>query len=224
VLITYRCCTETWAAAFLSFDWAVFGFSVVEPLRSVVEGFRIGVGFGEVEVPLVASSFGVPGAVDGWELILLSDLIASLVENIRVRRFVIEGLSVAVSAGAGFCGSDSGAACPLRLSMGTEMPFCPGAASASEDPTIDDVREAVGERRSFSTLMESLGALTVAMFLQRGRANCNCERSDVRSSVQGWMRDREGGRQGSAGKARTLSDLEVTKSQSDLWHRLEMEM
>jgi hypothetical protein len=76
---------------------------------SVEDDFRVG-GEGFCVVPTADSVFDVKAAVDVWELILLSDLIASLVENIRVRRLVIDGFSAAATARAGFCGSESGAA------------------------------------------------------------------------------------------------------------------
>jgi hypothetical protein len=84
--------------------------------------------------------------VAGCEFILLSDFIASFVENIRVSRFVIDGFS-AVAARVVFCGSEGGAACPLlaRLSeLGTDMPFAL-AGRDSGDPTMDDVCDAGGE-------------------------------------------------------------------------------
>ena len=54
-----------------------------------------------------------------------SPLVASLVLNILVRRFVIEGFSGAVRAGVGFCGSDGGAVLPLGVSSwaGILRPF-----------------------------------------------------------------------------------------------------
>lgn len=116
-------------------------------------------------MPLVDSGFGVPGAVEEDEPFIpfdSLDLLASLVENIRVRRFVIEGFSVAVTAFSGFCGSESGAAWPLTGSEVFAIPFCVGRPS---DAPIDDVREAGCERGvSFgSDFGTSRGALTVAM-------------------------------------------------------------
>jgi hypothetical protein len=140
------------------------GLSALAAL-SVDDGFRAGgLGLGEVDVAAgTTSCFGVDVPDTGCELILLSDLIASFVENIRVRRFVIEGFSAAPERN--FCGSEGGAACPLRLSvLGTAIPFCV-VGRDSGDPIADDADEVGGEGRAFSDAKESRGALTVAMMI-----------------------------------------------------------
>jgi hypothetical protein len=90
------------------------------------------------------------------------------VENILVRRFVIEGFSAA-GGRVPFCGSEGGAANPLPMrfsALGTAMPFCDVDACDCGDPTADDVCDAGGETCAFSaTKPESRGALTVAMML-----------------------------------------------------------
>lgn len=91
-------------------------------------------------------------------------LLASLAENIRVSRLVIDGFSSG-DTWAGFCGSDGGAACPLPLRfsvLGTAIPFCLTGFDSGE-PIIDDACEAAGEACDRSVMRESLGALTVAM-------------------------------------------------------------
>jgi hypothetical protein len=107
--------------------------------------------------------------VAGREFILLSDLIASLVENIRVSRFVIEGFSEAGARGT-FCGSVGGAACPFaRFSeLGTAMPFCLTGRELGE-LTTEDACDGAGEGWVFSAIRKSLGALTVAMMMVGGR-------------------------------------------------------
>lgn len=95
---------------------------------------------------------------------------ASLVENIRVSRFVIDGFPAA-EARVEFCGSEGGAACPLltRLSeLGTAMPFCL-TGRVCGDPRMDDCCDVAGESWGFSVAMGSLGTLTVAMRNGRGR-------------------------------------------------------
>lgn len=84
--------------------------------------------------------------VAGCEFILLSDLIASFVENIRVSRFVIDGFSVA-GARVTLCGSVGGAAYPLlaRLSeLGTAMPLCLTGREFGE-LTAEDGCDVVGD-------------------------------------------------------------------------------
>jgi hypothetical protein len=161
---------------------------------SVEEGLRIGVGLGDV-ADCAGSGFGVevPGVVAGCEFILLSDLMASFVENIRVRRFVIEGFSDV--AGLDFCGSEGGAACPLALRfsvLGTAMPFCPIDGRDSGEPMTDDVCEGAGEGWAFSATKESLGVLTVAMMLRDPEVCCA-----ARQRVCGMI---EGSRQGGGGQ------------------------
>lgn len=126
------------------------------------------------------SCLGVVVPEAGCEFILLSDRIASFVENIRVRRFVIEGFSA--EPGISFCGSEGGAACPLRFSvLGTAMPFCVDGRD-SGDPMTEEVCDAGGEGRVLSDARESRGALTVAMM--SGRHNvwvlrcCSVQGSD----------------------------------------------
>ena len=78
-----------------------------------------------------------------------------------MRRFVIEGFSAV--PGVSLCGSEGGAAFPLRFSvLGTAMPFCV-VGRDSGDPMTDDVCEAGGEGRALSDARESRGVLTVAM-------------------------------------------------------------
>jgi hypothetical protein len=126
------------------------------------EGFRGGSGLGEKfgsGCRVVVLDFA------GCEVILRSAdaLKASFVENIRVSRFVIDGLS-AIMGAALRCGSEGGAACPLRFStLGTALPFCPVAGRDSGDPITDDAVEAVGEVWGFSAMGVSLCAVTVAM-------------------------------------------------------------
>lgn len=137
----------TCPALFLSFAGVVVIFSTFSAFAvalSVEEGFRAG-GLG-----LRAADSCLMGvwlfAVD-WEFILLSDLIASFVENIRVSRFVIEGFSGGGDIRVDLRGSEGGAACPLplRLSvLGTAIPFCLTGYD-SGDPTADDVCEGAGE-------------------------------------------------------------------------------
>jgi len=118
-----------------------------------------------VEVPLGEWGLGVPGAVEATEEpfipLLDSKFLASFVENILVRRFVIEGFSVAVIAFSGFWGSEGGAV-PLRDSELVAKPFCVGSMSGVP---IDDALEAGCERglSLLSVLRGSRGALTVAM-------------------------------------------------------------
>jgi hypothetical protein len=158
-------------AVFLSFVCAVTAFSDFSVFvstfaaLSVDDGFRAGgLGLGEGDVEAGATScLGVEVPEAACELILLSDLIASFVENIRVRRFVIEGFSAA--PGVSFCGSEGGAAWPLRFSvLETAIPFCV-VGRLSGDPIADDADEAGGEGRAFSDAKESRGALTVAMMI-----------------------------------------------------------
>lgn len=101
------------------------GFSVLSCLAglSVEEALREGgLGFGRVEFVDSGRAVGVAGTCEFKERSLLE---ASLVENIRVNRFVIDGFSAAVCAGVGFCGSDGGAALPLSVIslLGTLRPF-----------------------------------------------------------------------------------------------------
>jgi hypothetical protein len=148
------------------------GFSAALETLSAEVGLRAG-GLG-----LRAAATGVAGSclgefwpfAPGCEFILLSDFMASLVENIRVSRLVIDGLS-GVGASADFCGSESGAACPLltRLSeLGTAMPL--GLTGrVSGDPTTDDCCDTAGDVWGFSAIRASLGALTEAMMMRVGR-------------------------------------------------------
>jgi hypothetical protein len=81
--------------------------------------------------------------VDGCAFIPTSDLVASFVENIRVRRFVMEGFSgCGARVAVDFCGSDGGAAVPFPLfrfsRLGTAIPWC-FTGRDSGDPTADDV-------------------------------------------------------------------------------------
>jgi hypothetical protein len=153
---------------FLSFDGAVVGLSAVSGLSALAlsaeETFRAGgFGFELGAVDNTTSCFGLEFPDDtGCELILFSDLIASFVENIRVRRFVIEGFSV--GRGANFCGSDCGAVLPLRLSvLGIAMPFCTIAGWDSGDPMADEVADVEGDGRGLSERDMSRCAATVAM-------------------------------------------------------------
>jgi hypothetical protein len=142
---------------------AVAALSVELGLR--VGGLGLGVGGTSdlgVLTPLTA----------GGEFILVSDLIASFVENIRVSRFVIDGFSVGSSSV--FCGSAGGAAVPfpLRLTvLGTATPF--GIAGCiSGDATAEEVVDGREEELVFSVMRESLRVVTAAMILvARGTAN-----------------------------------------------------
>lgn len=131
---------------------------------SVDDEFRAGrFGLGEVDAGGATSYLEAEVPEAGCELILLSDLMASFVENIRVRRFVIEGFSA--WPGVSFCGSEGGAACPLRFSvLGRVIPFCV-VGRLSGDPIADDADEAGGEGRAFSDAREPRGVLTVAMMI-----------------------------------------------------------
>lgn len=96
------------------------------------------------------------------ESTLLLDRRASLVENMRVRRFVIEGFSSV--AGAGFCGS-AGGAVPFRLSvLETDMAFWAGDGRDSGDPALDEACEVEGEGRTrcAATVAMMFGVLRVA--------------------------------------------------------------
>jgi hypothetical protein len=94
---------------------------------------------------------------------------ASLVENIRVSRFVIDGFSGAGVRRA-FCGSAGGAAFPLlaRLStLGTAMPLTLTGKEFGE-LTVEDGCDAAGEGWAFSRISDSLGPLTEAMRMVGG--------------------------------------------------------
>lgn len=154
----------------MSLVGAVVDFSDFSTLAalSVEEGFRTG-GLGRGDAVVDAGScLGVAVPIEaGCEFILLSDLMASLVENIRVRRFVIDGFST-VGGDSAFCGSEGGAALPLALRfsvLGTERPFWPAEGRVSGEPMADDVCEGTGEGWTFSTTRESRCAETVAMML-----------------------------------------------------------
>lgn len=69
-----------------------------------------------------------------------------------MRRFVIEG----------FCGSESGAAWPLRSVLGTALPFCV-VGRDSGDPMTDEVCDAGGEGCALSDARLSRVRLTVAI-------------------------------------------------------------
>lgn len=174
------------------------GFSAL----SVEDGLRAGgLGLRTATVAGAGSCLGVTWPdVAGREFILLSDLIASLVENIRVSRFVIEGFSEAGARGT-FCGSVGGAACPFaRFSeLGTAMPFCLTGRELGE-LTTEDVCDAAGEGWAFSAIRESLGVLTVAMVIVVGGRGV---------ALGNGMR--RGGRQRGAGNARILVEFWRTK-------------
>jgi hypothetical protein len=98
------------------------------------------------------------------EFKLLSDLIASFVENIRVNRLVIDGFSGG-RVEDDFCGSEGGAACPLPLRfsvLGTAATFFLVGRDSGE-PTREEVCEAGGE--GLVGIWLSLGTLTVAMII-----------------------------------------------------------
>jgi len=154
----------------LSFNGAVTAsLSVVD---CCLEG-GFGFGFEVIADEVATSGFGVAVREDSeCEFILLSDLIASFVENIRVSRFVIEGFSAASS----FCGSvGGGAACPfpfpLRLSVletaATETPFCAVIGREAGEPTADDVCEPGGVGAAVLWVVPSRWAETVAMVFVR---------------------------------------------------------
>lgn len=156
-------------AFFFSLIGAVICFSEKSDLSvlsalalSVDEVFREGgLGFAGEAADRI-SCFGVE-MPDGTvcELILFSDLIASFVENIRVRRFVIDGFSAGTD---NFCGSAGGAALPLRLSvLGTAIPFWEGREFG--DSMMDDAVDVVGDGRALSARRSSRCAATVAMML-----------------------------------------------------------
>lgn len=157
----------------MSLEGVVVIFSSFILVLSVEDALRLG-GFGRCAGVADSWCFGeFCPFVAGCEFMLLSDLIASFVENIRVRRFVIEGFS----AGVGFCGSEGGAACPfpLRFSrLATEGAFCLVGFESGE-PSIDDVCEAGGD--GFRA------ALTVAMF----PVGIGCCLGSVRYKVLYWL-------------------------------------
>ena len=104
--------------------------------------------------------------------ILVSDRAASFVENIRVRRLVIEGFS---AVGTLSCGSEGGAAdeaalpFKLRLSrLGMAIPFCDVTGRDSGELTMEEACEveAEGVLRALST------ALSVAMMFVEGNSVC----------------------------------------------------
>ena len=111
---------------------------------SVDDGFRAGgLGLGEVDVEGGATScLGVEVPDAGCELIPLSDLIASFVENIGVMRFFINIFSDIARLDP--CGLEGGVACQLRLSgLETAMLVCLVAWPDWREPIADDVCEAV---------------------------------------------------------------------------------
>lgn len=97
---------------------------------------------------------------------------ASLVENIRVSRFVIDGFSVGgggeATVDGGRCGSAGGAARPLlaKLStLGMDSPLL-FAGVVSGEPIMDEACEVFAELMLFSMVrVESRGPLTVAICL-----------------------------------------------------------
>ncbi len=144
---------------FSALSVALAPLSIEEGLRAGGLGLRVSATVG------VGSCLGVvwPDAA-GCRFILLSDFMASLVENIRVSRFVIDGFSGAGVRRA-FCGSAGGAACPLltRLStLGTAMPLTLIGKEFGE-LTVEDGCDAAGEGWAFSRIRDSLGPLTEAM-------------------------------------------------------------
>lgn len=84
-------------------------FSVLVVPLSVEDDFLEG-GFGVCDAGTVSGLEVLCPFVEGCELILFSDLIASFVENIRVSRFVIDGFSDCGARFADFSGSGGGAA------------------------------------------------------------------------------------------------------------------
>lgn len=147
--------------AFLSLGVAVpisCALSVTEPLR---EG---GLDLGGVVDGLNAGC--TAGDLGGCELILPSDLLTSLVENIRVIRFVIEGFCGG-SPAACFCGGASGAAAPLTLRF-SMLPFEPVTGRVWGEETADEGTE------EFGVVLEArwasgAGVATVAMAGSGGR-------------------------------------------------------
>jgi hypothetical protein len=149
----------------MAYRWGAISFVTPFPLFTTVsnlseEGFREESSLGEevgsgcrVVVLYFTGCKAVPGSVDALK--------ASLVENIRVSRFVIDGFSAAALK----CGLEGGAACPLRFStLGTALPFCPVAGRDSGDPMMDDAVEAVEEEAwGLSAMGVSLCAMTVAI-------------------------------------------------------------
>lgn len=77
-----------------------------------------------------------------------------------MRRFVIEGFSAV--PGVSFCGSEGGAACPLRSVLGIATPFCV-VGRDSGDPMTDEACDAGGEGRALSDARESRGLVRVAI-------------------------------------------------------------
>lgn len=149
---------------FSALSVALTPLSVEEGLRPGGLGLRVAARAG------VVSCLGVVWPDDaGCRFILLSDFMASLVENIRVSRFVIDGFSGAGVRRA-FCGSAGGAAFPLlaRLStLGTAMPLTLTGKEFGE-LTVEDGCDAAGEGWAFSRISDSLGPLTEAMRMVGG--------------------------------------------------------
>jgi hypothetical protein len=98
-------------------------------------------------------------AVTGRVVILLSGLVTSFGENIRVRRFVMEGFS---GPRGSFCGSEGGVGCPLRSVLGTARPFC-AVGRETGDATVDEVCDGVGEGCAVSEGSQFVGGLVVAI-------------------------------------------------------------
>jgi hypothetical protein len=148
---------------------SLVGFSTVEALR---EG---GSDLGFEVVVSGRSALEVEGAgeVPDCEFKETSLFIASLVLNILVNRFVIEGFSGAVWAGVGFCGSAGGAALPLgeRSSLwGTLIPSWAGTGRDSGEPMDDEAEEAGGDGFAWmSPFVSPREGMAVVMMDAKGR-------------------------------------------------------
>lgn len=129
---------------------------------------------------------------DVAELVLTSDLIASFVENIRVRRLVIEGFSVGADD---LCGSEGGAVSPLlfRFSVEGIAAMLGFVGRISGDPTIEEFCDCGGE--CLRPSWPSLGVLTLAMLPVVVFESCLQQRSGLGFEI---------GRQSGADVARSL--------------------
>lgn len=121
-------------------------------------------GFGDV-VP--SAGFEGEETEGGADARLLSDLIDSFVENIRVKRFVIEGFSAVVGMGAALrTAGGGGVRVPfmLRFSVLVMALTFDVVGRDCGDPCEEEGNEGVGDGCAFSAL-RSLGTATEAMII-----------------------------------------------------------
>jgi hypothetical protein len=149
---------------FFSFDSVVTDFSERSDFSLAEDGFRTGVlVLGVADAEGSCFDAALPADVGCESTTLLLDRRASLVENMRVRRFVIEGFSSV--AGTGLCGSAGGAVGPFRLSvLETDMAFWAGDGRDSGDAALDEACDVDGEGRTrcAATVAMMSGVVSVA--------------------------------------------------------------